>query len=201
MEESAAAAAAAATPLKFQKVESIQGTEDREYVLIDTADACREALAVLKTSPVVAVDCEGRDLSRAGTLALVQVSNERNQCFIFDLVPGDNFTVFFDLGLRALLESADVMKVMHDCRNDADALSHLAHVTLHNVVDTQIAQALHKIAAQNSLPFPTGYAKLVQFGLSHTRTRATRNTAMGGTVLDVLVCFFLKNPFWVDTTE
>ena len=165
-------AATTATPFEFQKIESIPNAEDQEYVLIDTADACREALAVLKRSPVIAVDCEGRSLSRNGTLAMVQVSNERNQCFLFDLVPGDNFAVFLDLGLRALLESTDVMKVMHDCRCDADALSHLAHVTLHNVVDTQIAHALREISAQNSLPFPVGYSKLVQF-VTHTHTECT----------------------------
>lgn len=147
----------------FQKITRIQSEEDREYVLVDTAEACREALAVLRESLVLAVDCEGRSLSRNGTLALVQVSNERNQCFIFDLVPGDNFAVFFDLGLRALLESTDVMKVMHDCRSDADALGHLAHVTLRNVVDTQIAYALHQMSTCNSLPYPMGYSKLVLF--------------------------------------
>ena len=153
---------ATGTALAFQKITSIPNAEDREYVLVDTAAACRAALAVLQKSPVVALDCEGRNLSRNGTLAMVQVSNERNQCFLFDLVPGDNFAVFFDLGLRALLESTDVMKVMHDCRCDADALNHLAHVTLRNVVDTQIAHALRQIG-ENSVPFPMGYSKLVQF--------------------------------------
>ena len=44
---------------------------------------------------------------------------------------------------------------MHDCRNDSDALQHLAGVTLRNVWDTQIAYAVvqrQQNAGQTPLP-------------------------------------------------
>ena len=41
-------------------------------------------------------------------------------------------------GLRAAFESDRLLKVMHDCRQDSDALFHLAGIKLDNVFDVQV---------------------------------------------------------------
>jgi len=60
-----------------------------------------------------------------------------NQCFLFDMVkelPGA--TPF----LKQLMENPKVVKVLHDCRQDAAALLVQKGICLKNVYDTQARQ-------------------------------------------------------------
>jgi hypothetical protein len=57
---------------------------------------------------------------------------------LFDVLKGGD-RLFFDRGLRYLLESNKIMKVMHDCRKDSEALYFQYDVTLRGVWDSQIA--------------------------------------------------------------
>lgn len=108
---------------------------------------------------ILALDVEGVDLSRAGcsffydrvrsttfdrtsthagTCALVQLAvplGEGAQCFLFDVLgkPKQDPMICF---LRGILESGSVLKIIHDCRMDSDALHHLLDITLANVHDT-----------------------------------------------------------------
>ena len=149
--------------LPFQSVESISGRGELRFVLVDTPELCASAIKALSKSTILALDCEGRNLGRSGTLAVLQLCNDEGKSFIFDLVPDDNFKVFFDLGLREILESTEIVKVLHDCRCDVDALFHLANVSLRNAVDMQIANALTKLIDGTKVSFPAGYGKLVLF--------------------------------------
>jgi ribonuclease D len=46
------------------------------------------------------------------------------------------------------LQDPQVVKVMHDCRADSDALFHQHNVAIDNVFDTQVAHALHEKVTQ-----------------------------------------------------
>ena len=70
----------------------------------------------------VAIDVEAVDLGREGRISLVQMSTPGSKgCLILDLLDkstGDPLVVW----LRSILESDKIIKVIHDCRMDSDAL-------------------------------------------------------------------------------
>ena len=85
---------------------------------------------------VIALDVEGVDLSRDGVISIVQISTPK-QCFLLDMLgkPKDDPLVNW---LRSVLESYSVLKIIHDCRMDSDALYHLLNIRLVNVHDTAV---------------------------------------------------------------
>jgi DNA polymerase I-like protein with 3'-5' exonuclease and polymerase domains len=95
-----------------------------------------ECQEILRSATVLALDCEGVDLGRApGKICIVQVST-REACFLFDvheIQKSDDLTVF----LKEILESPHILKVIHDCKQDADALLHHLGIQLTHVHDTQ----------------------------------------------------------------
>ncbi|RZC37667.1 uncharacterized protein BDFB_011183 [Asbolus verrucosus] len=88
---------------------------------------------------VVGLDCEGINLGVKGQLTLVQVATMTGFSYVFDLIscPG-----MIEAGLKKLLESADVIKIVHDCRNDSVNLYNQYNITLRTVFDTQAAHAV-----------------------------------------------------------
>nr|XP_022901786.1 uncharacterized protein LOC111414625 [Onthophagus taurus] len=88
---------------------------------------------------VVAVDCEGINLGLKGQLTLIQIATMTGFVYVFDLVscPG-----MIDYGLKSLLEHPDVIKIIHDCRNDSVNLFRQYDITLRSVFDTQAAHAV-----------------------------------------------------------
>ena len=63
-------------------------------------------------------------------------------CFIFDLVAINSFTRETVVsGLREVLESNSIIKVMHDCGKPAAAIFYQLHIRLCNVFDTQVAMS------------------------------------------------------------
>lgn len=85
----------------------------------------------------VAVDCEGESLGRFGSLALVQLATDQN-VFLVDTVNGGPRLME---PLRPLLASHDLIKVFHDCREDAALLLHQHAVPLQAVFDVQVGFA------------------------------------------------------------
>lgn len=57
-----------------------------------------------------------------------------NQCFLFDMVNELPGAAAF---LKQLLEDPRIVKVLHDCRQDAAALLVQKGISLRNVYDTQ----------------------------------------------------------------
>jgi len=94
-------------------------------------EAFRAAFAEAK---VVALDAEGVDLSRKGEISIVQIATPK-QCFLVDVL-GKSKTDPLVVALRKVLEDADVVKIIHDCRMDADAMYHHLGIALTNVHDT-----------------------------------------------------------------
>ena len=107
---------------------------------------------------LIALDVEGVDLSRAGSYCLymdstssdrtsvhagkcslvqlaVPAAGEGTQCFLFDVLDKSKQDPMICF-LRGILESDSVLKIIHDCRMDSDALHHLLDIKLTNVHDT-----------------------------------------------------------------
>jgi len=99
----------------------------------------------------VAFDCEGVDLSRVGSLEIVSL------CFEDESSPNSAKAVYLlDLGgsgasdqreervaaLKKLFECKNVVKVIHDCRIDCDALYHKWGIDLQNAHDTSCYHSL-----------------------------------------------------------
>mmetsp|Transcript_11939 Transcript_11939/g.18818 ORF Transcript_11939/g.18818 Transcript_11939/m.18818 type:complete len:286 (-) Transcript_11939:73-930(-) len=84
---------------------------------------------------VLALDCEGKCLGRTGEISVIQLANAKGSCCVFDVLGSpDPDVVGF---LKAILEDENIIKIIHDCRADSDALYHHLGIRLAGVHDTQ----------------------------------------------------------------
>lgn len=88
-------------------------------------------------SIVISLDCEGINLGVKGEVTLIEIGTTRGEAFIFDVRTCPE--MIHDGGLKALLEHENVIKVVHDCRNDAGNLYLQFGILLRNVFDTQVS--------------------------------------------------------------
>lgn len=128
--------------LSFNGTSNIETTDVLESgtIVVDDVDKCREITSrLVKEGKEIAVDFEGIDLCRDGELCLIQCAqkDDNGRVYLFDIV-AMNKAAFTEGGLKELLESSHVKKVIYDGRGDADALYHQFEVSLLNVYDLQI---------------------------------------------------------------
>lgn len=117
------------------------------HCLIDSVATCRHAAQTLLYEAEIGVDIEGVDLCRHGRISLIQVATHSNDVFLFDITKlGPE--AFERGGLRELLHSTWVRKVVFDGRADNDALHHLFGVVMDNAYDLQVLHAL-KFSSSN----------------------------------------------------
>lgn len=94
--------------------------------LFSSSKECKRACEFLKASTRLAVDCEGENLSRHGPLALVQIASDLGKrVYVFDVIAltaSSKLRAELVAGLKVLLEDDAIVKVLHDCRQDAVAL-------------------------------------------------------------------------------
>lgn len=109
--------------------------------LVDQHGQVKDAIAAIKREELIAVDCEGVNLGRDGTLTLVTIGTRTNT-FLFDVLKLG--ARVFDRGLREVLKDTKILKLLFDCRGDSDALWHLYKVRLTNVMDIQLMQVLYE---------------------------------------------------------
>eukprot|EP00798_Chlamydomonas_sp_ICE-L_P017596 gene17596-23926_t len=105
-------------------------------VVSDVSQLDWQAIQSLRTSKRLAVDCEGVDLCREGKICLVQIATLEGDIFLFDVDQKVRSQGVIDL-LKELLESPSIIKVVHSCEMDSDALWHLLRIRLTAVHDTQ----------------------------------------------------------------
>ncbi|XP_058167890.1 uncharacterized protein LOC131282437 [Anopheles ziemanni] len=96
--------------------------------------------SALEEQAIVSFDCEGINLGIRGQITLVQLGTTRGEAFIFDIATCPDMVV--EGGLKEILESEKVVKVIHDCRNDSVNLYQQFQILLRNVFDTQSAHAV-----------------------------------------------------------
>lgn len=115
------------------------------YFLVDTVEDLNDCLRKLRQYYHIAFDCEGQNLSRSGELTIACFLGYDSNTFEADTVAYvvDIQTLgeqAFAKGLKYLLENRKQVKLMYDCRADADALLHQFNVELKSVIDVQILE-------------------------------------------------------------
>jgi exonuclease 3'-5' domain-containing protein 1 len=122
--------------------------EGNTTVISTEDDNLSLARDVLESACLLALDCEGIDLTREGTLCIVQLSTDQ-QCFLFDVM-GIDINSEIALFLKEILEKDTIVKIIHDCKIDSDVLYHQLGITLAGVHDTQAChEILRKCADRN----------------------------------------------------
>ncbi|GAB4817298.1 hypothetical protein N2152v2_004344 [Parachlorella kessleri] len=112
---------------------------------VTTLAQARKAVQWLSQWVEVAMDTEGV-LERKGHICLIQLWAE-DRAFLFDLhamQPAERKDVLSLLEDK-LLGNDKVVKVLHDCRKDCEALFYQHNIRLRNVWDTQVAHAMVQV--------------------------------------------------------
>merc|ERR1719266_2611928 len=124
--------------------ESREAVKQRVLGVSRVVVSARESAAIveelLRAGQPVGFDGEGVNLGPKGQLTLVQVSRLGGEVIIFDVQTSP--ALMTQGGLKQLLESEHIIKVVHDCRNDSAALFFQCDVQVRNVFDTQAAHAV-----------------------------------------------------------
>merc|ERR1719266_631626 len=124
--------------------ESREAVKQRVLGVSRVVVSARESAAIveefLRAGQPVGFDGEGVNLGPKGQLTLVQISTVGGQVIIFDVQTTP--AILTQGGLQRLLESEQVIKVVHDCRNDSAALYFQCDILVRNVFDTQAAHAV-----------------------------------------------------------
>ena len=89
--------------------------------------------------PTLAIDLEGVNLGKGGSVTIVQLASMNRQVYLFDVLQAPDM---MEKVLKPMLESSSVLKILHDCKNDSCALHFNHRVTLEHVFDTQVAHAV-----------------------------------------------------------
>lgn len=112
----------------------------RPIHLITSVDQCRSLVERVLSSgqPCIGVDCEGTQIGRFGNLSLLQLATDE-EVFLVDVAVGGAGIVE---PLSPLFGSRDVVKVFHDCREDASLLLERHGTPLVAVFDTQVGHQL-----------------------------------------------------------
>lgn len=116
----------------------------QNYKLVDNEADLKESLSEIKScdpNALLAVDCEGVNLSREGELTIVTVATEE-KAYVFDVAVLKQ--AVFDKGLREILEDKSREKLMFDCRQDADSLLHQFRVSVAGVLDVQLLEIIYR---------------------------------------------------------
>jgi len=96
-----------------------EDTIDLKYSFVDTEETLKDCLEklrdALKDNPMLAVDCEGDNLSRDGKLQILSVATN-TEAFLVDVAALKSAP--FDMGLKATLEDKNIAKLLFDCRED-----------------------------------------------------------------------------------
>ncbi|XP_060073078.1 piRNA biogenesis protein EXD1-like [Ylistrum balloti] len=124
-------------------------TAKTQHTLIDEKANIPIALSEIKSQKLIAVDCEGVNLSRKGELTLL-VTATKAKVFIFDILKLGQSA--FDNGLRELLEDDSIEKLMFDCRQDSDSLWHQFKVKITGVLDIQLLEVMFRRVHSPSEP-------------------------------------------------
>ncbi|XP_031563472.1 uncharacterized protein LOC116299006 [Actinia tenebrosa] len=111
----------------------------KKVVIQEYGDHFNNAIKYISSQRVVGLSCEGIHLGRYGKVCWLVIGC-RQFTYLFDVISLG--TSCFDEGLGGILENANILKVIHDCRQISDALYHQYSIKLVNVFDTQVADII-----------------------------------------------------------
>mmetsp|Transcript_9161 Transcript_9161/g.20212 ORF Transcript_9161/g.20212 Transcript_9161/m.20212 type:complete len:389 (-) Transcript_9161:88-1254(-) len=131
----------------------------RPIRLVTSADQCQNVVERILSSGVrqIGVDCEGEELGRFGRLSLLQLATDK-EVFLLDLVAAGPSIME---PMKPLLADRDVVKVFHDCREDAALLLHQHNAPMAAVFDTQVGHAAW-LERKNLEPFQANVGELLR---------------------------------------
>jgi exonuclease 3'-5' domain-containing protein 1 len=66
-------------------------------------------------------------------------------------------------GLKHVLENKNILKLLHDCRNDWDSLLHQYKVRIFNFIDTQEAYFIYKLFYYQDITLPISLLRFIEF--------------------------------------
>ena len=121
------------------------------YTIVDTASSlsaaiCSFNVVSVTAKPILYVDIEGINLSRHGSISIIQIyQSEEDHVYLVDVhgLGAAAFTTKSSDGsttVKAVLENRSIAKAFFDVRNDSDALYHQFNIYLQGVVDLQLMQ-------------------------------------------------------------
>ena len=120
-----------------------------KFTLVDTEEGLTEAIKELEGHTTLGLNCEGVSLGRRGKICLVNITTPQ-MTYLFDVtVLGSHV---FGAGLKTILESNSITKIIHDARTDSDALYHQYRVVLTNTFDTQVADVMVRRNITKNMP-------------------------------------------------
>ncbi|QHN71206.1 DnaQ like exonuclease domain protein [Mollivirus kamchatka] len=116
----------------------------KEARLIVDLASCREATRAIGKCQTIGLDCEGI-IQNQDTIPLSLIQIHAGGCsYLFDMLAPESKSFMGRGGLRKILSSRFIEKIIHDSRGDIQALASKHGCKLQNVFDTQIAHALSK---------------------------------------------------------
>lgn len=110
--------------------------------VIDSIEKLNDFKVAVNDKTIISFDAEGVNLSRVGSMTIVSVGikvTDGAHVFIFDLLT-TNLTLKNGkiAELKKIFENKNIEKIIHDCRQDSDALDKFHDIKLNNVFDTSI---------------------------------------------------------------
>eukprot|EP01098_Paradermamoeba_levis_P015650 TRINITY_DN8056_c0_g1_i1.p1 TRINITY_DN8056_c0_g1~~TRINITY_DN8056_c0_g1_i1.p1 ORF type:complete len:128 (+),score=23.76 TRINITY_DN8056_c0_g1_i1:76-459(+) len=99
----------------------------------------------------IGIDFEGVNLSKEGRICLMQIATPDKEIFLVDPLAAGMEIISQDS--KPFLESKNLVKIIHDCRKDTEALSTIS-VKMENVFDTQVAHSFYLLQKQHQLQPP-----------------------------------------------
>jgi exonuclease 3'-5' domain-containing protein 1 len=124
--------------------------------LINSLSVLNHFKTVVEGVKLIAIDAEGVDLSRLGKLTVfsvgVHVTNGVH-IFLFDVIASDEELLQEQsVVLKGLMEDTRMTKIIHDCRQDSDALQHQFKISLCGVFDSSVyAMKLRNTSKRSNL--------------------------------------------------
>ena len=96
----------------------------------------------------------------------MQIGLENGKVFLFDILKGGP-KLFEGLdgknnGLKALFENRNILKLIHDCRNDWDSILYQYKTRIFNFLDTQEAFFIFELFYYNEINLPISLSKFIQ---------------------------------------
>lgn len=127
--------------------------------LLTTPEQCQSMCERILNSGLqsVAVDCEGPKLGRFGRIALVQLATD-TEVYLVDVALGGPRVME---PLIPLFGSRELVKVFHDCREDASTLLHRHGAPLAAVFDTQVGH-MAWLERKNLEPYQASIAETLR---------------------------------------
>jgi len=90
----------------------------------------------------------------------IQIATPK-KVYLFDVLKGGR-RLFCDNGLKSLLESPQVIKIVHDCRRDNEAFFYQFGIKMNGVWDSQVAYAVMSQLKGFKTPYPISLNTLLR---------------------------------------